>query len=54
MHTLKNKVLGEEGKLWWLKTKFFLKEAKYTLVQGSKDLWKDSNWVFELYKHKNR
>lgn len=35
-----------------LKAKFILKEAKYTLVQGSKDLWADIKWITNLYKNK--
>ena len=27
---------------------------KYTLVQGSKDLWADYGWIRNLYKNKPR
>ena len=37
-----------------LKIKFILKEAKYTLVQGSKDLWSDFKWVKNLYSKKSK
>lgn len=35
-----------------LKLKFILKEAKYTIVQGSKDLWQDAQWITNLYRKK--
>ena len=27
---------------------------KYTIVQGSKDLWEDSKWLVKLYRQKQR
>jgi hypothetical protein len=27
---------------------------KYTIVQGSKDLWSDAKWIKNLYKTKQR
>jgi len=35
-----------------LKLKFILKEAKYTILQGSKDLWQDAQWIINLYRKK--
>ena len=35
-----------------LKIKFILKETKYTIVEGSKDLWTDAKWIFQLYRTK--
>lgn len=37
-----------------MKLKFLLKESKYTLVQGSKDLWADLKWFTQLYRRKQR
>ena len=37
-----------------LKIKFILKETKYTIVEGSKDLWADTKWIFNLYRTKRR
>ncbi len=54
MDDLKAKLFGDQQKTLWLKTKFFLKEMKYTLVQGSKDLWADAKWIRNLYKNKQR
>lgn len=39
MDELKAKLYVDQEKTLWLKTKFFLKEMKYTIAQGSKDLW---------------
>lgn len=52
MEELKKKLFTDREKTLLLKTKFILKEAKYTLVQGSKDLWNDIKWITNLYKHK--
>lgn len=46
------KELYSEGKNWKMKLKFILKEMKYTLVEGSKDLWRDTVWFFKLYRRK--
>lgn len=54
MDDLKAKLFTDQEKTLWLKTKFFLKEMKYTLVQGSKDLWADAKWIRNLYKNKQR
>ena len=54
MDDLKAKLFSENQKTLWLKTKFFMKEMKYTLVQGSKDLWADFKWIRNLYKNKQR
>lgn len=54
MDDLKAKLYGDKEKTLWLKTKFFLKEMKYTLVQGSKDLWADVKWLRKLKKTKPR
>lgn len=54
METLKTKVFSDREKTLLLKTKFLLKEAKYTIVQGSKDLWHDKNWIINLYKKKEK
>lgn len=54
MDDLKAKLYSDKEKTLWLKTKFFLKEMKYTLVQGSKDLWSDAKWIRNLYKTKSR
>jgi hypothetical protein len=37
-----------------LKTKFFWREMKYTIVQGMKDIWRDSKWVMNLNKKKTK
>jgi len=29
-----------------------MKEVKYTIVQGSKDLWEDTQWIINLYRRK--
>jgi hypothetical protein len=34
------------------KAKFLWREAKFTLVQGSKDLNSDTKWLIKLYKTK--
>lgn len=52
MEELKKKLFTDRKKTLLLKAKFFLKEAKYTLVQGSKDLWNDTKWIVNLYKTK--
>jgi hypothetical protein len=54
MEGLKKQIFEGQGKAWRLKLQFILKEAKYTLVQGSKDLWTDSKWFFGLYRRKQR
>lgn len=46
------KSMYAEGKTWKMKLKFILKESKYTLVQGSKDLWTDLKWLVTLYRRK--
>ena len=53
MENLK-KELYQDGVNWKLKLKFILKETKYTIVQGSKDLWSDASWLFNLYRRKQR
>lgn len=52
MEKLKKKLFTDREKTLLLKAKFILKEAKYTLVQGSKDLWNDTKWIVNLYKTK--
>jgi LETM1 and EF-hand domain-containing protein 1 len=52
MEELKKKLFTDREKTLLLKTKFILKEAKYTIVQGSKDLWNDIKWITNLYKTK--
>lgn len=52
MEELKQKLFTDREKTLLLKAKFILKEAKYTLVQGSKDLWHDAKWITQLYKKK--
>ena len=54
MHDLKAKIYSDQEKTFWLKMKFFMKEMKYTLVQGSKDLWSDFKWIRNLNKTKAR
>lgn len=54
MDELKAKLYSDQEKTLWLKTKFFLKEMKYTIVQGSKDLWAEAKWIRNLYKTKSR
>lgn len=54
MHDLKVQLYGDQKVTFGLKAKFFLKEMKYTLVQGSKDLWADYKWIRHLYKTKAR
>ena len=54
MHDLKTKLYSDKKLTFGLKAKFFLKEMKYTLVQGSKDLWSDTKWIYNLYKTKQR
>ena len=51
---LKASLYGDQEKTLWLKTKFFAKEMKFTLVQGSKDLWADYKWIRHLHKTKSR
>lgn len=51
---MKAKLYEDNEKTLWLKAKFFLKEMKYTLVQGSKDLWADAKWIRNLYRTKQR
>lgn len=51
MEDLKKRMYSE-GKTWKMKVKFILKESKYTLVQGSKDLWTDFKWFLTLYRRK--
>ena len=38
---------------FWLKMKFILKETKYTLVQGCKDLAQDTKWIINLIRRKH-
>lgn len=52
MEQLKKKLFTDREKTLLLKAKFILKEAKYTIVQGSKDLWNDIKWITNLYKTK--
>jgi len=54
MEELKKKIFEAGGKTWRLKLKFILKEAKYTLVQGSKDFWNDSKWLIDVYRRKQK
>ena len=54
MEGLKKQIMGGQGRHWRLKLKFLLKEMKYTIVQGSKDLWADGKWLFTLYRQKQR
>jgi hypothetical protein len=37
-----------------LKAKFIWKETKYTIAQGSKDLWNDAKWIIALNKRKHK
>lgn len=53
MEDLKKQMFAE-GKTWKMKLKFLLKESKYTLVQGSKDLWADLKWFTQLYRRKQK
>ena len=50
----KAKFFGDQERTLKLKIKFILKETKYTIVQGSKDLWADTKWIYNLYKSKKR
>lgn len=50
----KAKLFGDQEKTFYLKLKFILRETKYTLVQGCKDLWFDTKWMLSLYKNKVR
>lgn len=52
MEDLQKKLFSDREKTWMLKAKFFLKETKYTIVQGSKDLWNDTKWFINLHKKK--
>ena len=54
MDEVKAKLFGAQEKTFYLKLKFILKEAKYTLAQGFKDLWRDTKWIIKLYKNKTR
>lgn len=54
MDDLKAKLYRDQQKTLWLKTKFFLKQMKYTIAQGSRDLWADYKWIRNLYKTKPR
>lgn len=52
MEDIQKKLFTDRQKTWMLKLKFILKEAKYTIVQGSKDLWYDAQWITNLYRKK--
>jgi LETM1 and EF-hand domain-containing protein 1 len=52
MEKAKEKFFGDQERTLKLKIKFILKETKYTIVQGSKDLWQDAKWIIKLYKNK--
>lgn len=54
MEEAKAKIFVDDKKTLALKIKFILKETKYTIVQGSKDLWADGKWIINLYKTKTR
>lgn len=54
MEAEKEKLFGDREKTMMLKAKFILKEAKYTIVQGCKDLWSDSKWLINLNKRKTK
>ena len=54
MEDIKKKLYTDREKTWILKSKFILKEAKYTIVQGSKDLWEGAKWIIKLYKNKKQ
>ena len=54
MEELKKTIFGGGGSTWRLKLRFILKETKYTIVQGSKDLWDDTKWLTRLYRKKQR
>lgn len=54
MSDLKAKIYEDQKITFWLKTKFFMKEMKYTIVQGSKDLWAAFLWKRNLSKTKAR
>lgn len=54
MDEVKAKLYSDKEKTLLLKMKFFAKQMKYTLVQGSKDLWADVKWLRKLKKTKPR
>ena len=54
MDEAKAELFGDQEKTFYLKLKVIWRETKYTLIQGSKDLWQDSKWVLALYKNKTR
>lgn len=54
MEKVKSQIFGDNERTLYLKIKFILKETKYTLVQGSKDLWDDSKWIAHLYRTKSK
>ena len=49
---VKDKMYQEQEPSMYLKIKFLLKETKYTLFQGCKDLWLDMKWLVNLYRKK--
>ena len=54
MEIEKEKLFGDKEKTMMLKTKFFWREMKYTIVQGMKDIWSDSKWLINLNKKKTK
>lgn len=54
MEKLKDQIYGDNKRTLSLKLKFILKETKYTIVQGTKDLWEDAKWMTHLYRTKTR
>ena len=54
MEEVKAKLFGDQERTFYLKLKFILKETKYTLVQGFRDLWRGTKWLYNLRKTKTR
>jgi len=54
MDDLKRKLFTDRDKTFLLKAKFFWKEMKYTLAQGSRDLWHDTKWIINLLRTKEK
>jgi LETM1 and EF-hand domain-containing protein 1 len=51
---LKSQLLGVQKSTMSIKVKIFLREMKYTIIQGSKDLWADVKWFWNLKRTKPR
>lgn len=54
MEKMKDQMFADKKRTLSLKLKFILKETKYTIVQGTKDLWEDAKWIINLYRTKTR